>query len=79
MKICLIKMHTENGFIYMEIIDSFPRHIVKGYASNTNVQVFHISVFTFEVVCPTGLMLNYFRLVLTLLHANVKASLTIFS
>ena len=35
-------MHTENGFTYMEIIDSFPKHIVKGYASNTNIQVFHI-------------------------------------
>ena len=46
---------------------------------NTNFQVFYILISPFEVVRSIGLMFNYFRLVLTLLHANVKTNLIIFS
>ena len=60
-------------------MDTFPRLIVKRYPSNTNTQVFYIIISTSEVVCSTGFMFSYFRLVLTLLHANAKASLAIFS
>ena len=46
--------------------------------SNTNIQVFYILISTFEIARLTRLMFNYFRFILTLLHANAKASLIIF-
>ena len=63
----------------MQTMDSFPRIIVKRHPSNTNTQVFYIIISTSEVVSSTVFMSSYFRLVLTLLHANQKASLTFFS
>ena len=54
-----IKIQAGNRFILMQTI-GFSRHFIITFASDTNIQVFYISVSTSEVVQSTRLMFNYF-------------------